>query len=71
MAEMVSMEGTVVMDCLVQKGKRETREFRDPQGHLDLKVHKNFSENANFMQAFSCIYLSHVIHPSSIKLSSP
>ena len=57
-AEMVSMEGMVVMDCLVQKGKRETQEFRVPQGHLDHKVHKNFSGNANFMQAFNCIYLS-------------
>jgi len=47
MAEMVSTEGTVVMECLVQEGKRETPEFRDPQGHLDLKVYKNQNENAN------------------------
>jgi len=32
------MEEMDMMDCLVQKGKRETQEFKDSQGHLDLKV---------------------------------
>jgi len=40
MAGMVSTEGMVMMGCLVQKGKRETQEFKDPQGHVDHKVYK-------------------------------
>jgi len=40
MAEMVSTEGMVVMECLVQEGKRETQEFGDPKGDMDLQVYK-------------------------------
>ena len=45
--EMVSMEGMAVMECLVQEGKRETQEFGDPKGDMDLQVYKNQNENAN------------------------
>ena len=47
MAEMVSTEGMVVMECLVQEGKREIQEFGDPKGDLALKVYKNQNKNAN------------------------